>query len=142
VTPTKLVFDKATSWLYSSDGTAVEASTARQVGVFGRYNAISYGQKSSLTGGGGSAYAIDSTHGRAYFLAEDYYSAYPSGGASIQSFDMGTFSYVASVDIGGLHRTKMLTWGTNGLAAGGGAKLSLVDGPFVITESAHSASGG
>ena len=119
----RLTFDKVTSRLYDGYGDVVEPQTGRLVGQFNVQNTPSYGQ---------NPFAIDSVHGRAFFLNTNY--SYPGSngpGVDIQAFDLNSLAFINAIAPPNLYGSKILQWGASGLAVGGGSQIFLIDGSFV-----------
>ncbi|HEX8145739.1 MAG TPA: DUF4214 domain-containing protein [Pyrinomonadaceae bacterium] len=107
--------------LYSSRGSAVDASTGYLRGTFSIFNFFSY----EVPG-----VAVDAEHGRVFFLTR------AAGPPQLLAYDLNTFLPLGSITLTGLpftERGRLWRWGANGLAwrwSGGVVLLqtSLVDG--------------
>ena len=130
----RLIFNSTTGLLYDGYGDAVNASTGVPVGQFSVQNTLGYGA---------NPVAIDSVHGKAFFLNANYFYSGSNGpGEDIQAFDLDQFSFINAIDIPGLSGSKIVQWGASGLAVGGGTQIFLIDGSFVSPSGASSPIGG
>ena len=117
-----LTFDNTSGRLYDGYGDVVDALTGSSVGQFTVQNTLTYEQ---------NPFAIDSVHGKAFFLNSNDVDSTDGQGEDIQSFDLKSFSFINSIVVPGLSGARILQWGTSGLAVGGGNQIFLIDGSFV-----------
>ena len=120
----RLTFDKTTGRLYDGCGDVVDALTGASVGKLNVQNTISYDQ---------NPFAIDAVHGKAFFLDSNYFPLSNGIGTDIQAFDLNTLSFIDSIYIPNLSGSKLVQWGTSGLATAGGNQIFIFDGSFVST---------
>ncbi|HEY4357359.1 MAG TPA: IPT/TIG domain-containing protein [Acidobacteriaceae bacterium] len=120
----RLTFEKTDNRLYDGYGNTADAPTGNSVGHFNVQNTISYEP---------NPFAIDKAHGKAFFLNSNYFPPIGGGaaGEDIQAFDLTTFSYINGLVVPGISGGKITSWGTSGLAIGGGSTIYIIDGSFV-----------
>ncbi|MES2390848.1 MAG: IPT/TIG domain-containing protein, partial [Acidobacteriota bacterium] len=80
--------------------------------------------------------------GRGYVLNDGYFNQQTSNiTEDIQAFDLGTYSFINSLTIPNLSGSRIVRWGSAGLAVAGGTQIYLIDGTFVSPSSTPPATG-
>ncbi len=119
----RLTFNPTTGLLYDGYGNAANPSTGASAGTFNVQNTISY-EPNPL--------AIDAAHAKAFFLNSEYVPLQTNSlGPDIQAFNLSTFSYINDIYVPGISGSKIVPWGSSGLAVGGGSQIYILDGAFV-----------
>lgn len=120
-----LLFDRVTGRLYGSGGENYDAQGG---------DARPFLAAATATPLGGSKVAIDSGHAKAFFAGQE------GSVMTVRSFDLGTQKFISRIVLapgpapGGFGLpgpTRMVRWGTNGLAVATTAGVYLYSGPFV-----------
>lgn len=126
----RLTYNATTNRLYDGYGNAVDPSTGSRIGHYTVQNTVGYGENDV---------AVDSANNRVFFLNEDYLSFGNSSiTADLQAFDLKGFTYLNALTVPGLSGSRIIRWGTSGLAIGGGPNIFLVDGSFVSSSGTSS----
>jgi hypothetical protein len=131
-----LHFDATTGYLYSDNGVVTDPVTQAVIGSF-PLNAIQGGFS------GNTVMVTDAKLNIAYFLGQTNY-AFGSGNYALEAYDLSHFTFLGAIPLTGIAGTpsKMMRWGTNGLAfltgdaygrGAAGDGVYLVSGGFVTS---------
>jgi hypothetical protein len=126
-----LAFDAPTSRLVDGYGNVVSAATGQTVGRLQVQNTITYEE---------NPFAIDTTQRVAFFLNDNafYFNESPNG-TYIEAFSLDRFNYINSLLLYGLNGgSKIIRWGTSGLAINASSQIYLIDGSFVASSGVSS----
>ena len=126
----RLVYDKSTNRIYDGYGSVADPATGIPAGQLDVHNTLTYEQ---------NPFAIDSAHNKAFFLNVNAFLS--TQGIDIQAFDLTSFDYINAITTQNLSGSKIVTWGSSGVAIGGGSKIYLIDGSFVSSAGTSSQTG-
>jgi IPT/TIG domain len=128
------LYDRASARLYDIDGNSIDPTSGKLIGKF-------YGIDRYTT-----AFTVDGANHLAYYLGRQFSLGYPlsNTGTQIIAFDTDRFTiadsiYLDSAPYGG---SKIIRWGTAGLAFSSGNGIYLLDGPFVTPGTVASSTAG
>ena len=129
-----LVFDSKTDRLVDGYGDVVNAATGQYAGQLQVRNTITYEE---------NPFALDTTLRTAFYLnVNDTDSSDRSEGTEIQAFNLDGFNSINSMLVDGLTgASRIIRWGTSGLAINGSSQIYLIDGSFVAPSGISSAVG-
>jgi sugar lactone lactonase YvrE len=128
--PKRLIYDQTTSRIYDGYGNVADPATGSPAGQFNVRNDITYIA---------NPFAVDSAHSKAFFLNVSDFSSPQT--VDIQAFDLMSFGYINTITTPNLSGSKIVPWGSSGVAVGGGTKIFLIDGSFVSSTGTSSQTG-